>query len=1617
MLGIMAVSTIICRVFFANSGGMSFHILPPIAYARLKPKMGFLLPLILGATIISCAGGGGGGGGGASLRPVDPSSISSPTIIPQSNGAVLTWVNPTRISIPISNYNITATPHSVSESIISRIVPFMGNGTMQNYTFSGLTNGVYYDFTLLFEFSDGTKSAPILLFSRRAVGPNKDGDEFADIQDRDIDNDGLDNDRDDCADGEIGWISNTKTDSDGDGCRDAGEDTDDDNDNFPDIVDVDDDGDSIIDIGNASEFNMIRYNMAGTNLTRSAGGRGDSTGCGGRPGIPTECNGYELVANISLAGYDNWDPIGDCSNNNKCDDSFDSFLEGNDYTISDVRIDVTLDYGIGVFAAVTPDASFRNIRINNLTVTASGGGDDFGSLVGYGRNAEFRNIIVKNISVTAPNIRGVGGLVGDGVGVIVESSSVDAENIIGQVWVGGLVGWGDPGTDGVRIFSSSVTADTIRGSEVGGLLGRGKNAHIYSSSTDAREIVVDATNNPRWGGGLVGNGENARIINSSVNAGIISGSENSENVGGLVGYGKNARIINSSVKAGIIRGSVGVGGLLGYGANARISSSSTDAREIVVDATNNPRWGGGLVGWGDDLYISSSSVNVGIIRGGTSIGGLVGDGGGATISSSLVFADTISAAKRDGYSNLGGLMGRGRGAAIFSSSVFAGTITGTGNYVGGLVGNSWQHNISSSLVVVRNINGMNHVGGLVGEGQNAFIYSSLVMGGSIRGGSFVGGIVGANTNTGLYPKAVGETYWLASINFTDAQPLPTNTFGNAMTETQLQTQTNFNGIYSGWGIAWCDPATGDYITDSSNTLAIDANRVWDLGRGDQFPVLRCLDLSQDQQREEIRVQYKDFDRDGIDNNLDACSVGEKGWTSNPSTDNDGDGCRDVSEDDDDDNDKVPDTADSCSSGDTGWISNASNDIDGDGCRDVSEDDDDDNDRVPDTADSCSLGETGWTSNVSDDNDGDGCRDVSEDDDDDNDRVPDTADSCSSGDTGWISNASNDIDGDGCRDVSEDDDDDNDKVADTADSCSSGETGWVSNASNDIDGDGCRDVTEDDDDDNDRVPDTADSCSSGETGWISSAGNDNDGDGCRDATEDDDDDNDRLPDTADNCYLIANINQTDSDGDNYGDVCDVDYDGDGLIDISTAEEFNNIRYNLAGTSLATGIGELVNSMSCGNGTRVGIDITECNGYELFADISLANWTNWEPIGNCIVGGGCSNSFTGNFDGNNHSISDIRIDLSAPEKGVGVFGAVSPNTYLRNLNLANISITSNSGGNSFGVLVGYGPNAEVHYIAVQDANINAPSASSMGGLIGDGRGAIISSSSVVSGTISGGATYVGGLLGHGRGSTVSSSSVVAHSISGSNSVGGLLGYGQDATVSSSSVVAHSISGSSEVGGLLGWGQNSTASSSSVVAHSISGSSFYAGGLIGRGDSSTVSSSSVVAHSISGFGAVGGLIGWGMSSTVSSSLVLGGSLSGTSHVGGIVGASGGASRNPRDVSNSYWLDSIVFTAAQPNATTNTFGESKSESEIQSPTTFTGIYADWEDIWCDPATGEFTTSPTHRLATAGGGDTYRVWDLGSATEHPVIRCFGNRLTPAQQRAATTKVLNDESPLPLSAP
>jgi hypothetical protein len=129
--------------------------------------------------------------------------------------------------------------------------------------------------------------------------------------------------------------------------------------------------------------------------------------------------------------------------------------------------------------------------------------------------------------------------------------------------------------------------------------------------------------------------------------------------------------------------------------------------------------------------ISNCSVQGTISGSGNYVGGLIGSGRAPT------FRDITVNAVVSGDSNIGGIVGGISNGGIQNCSS-KGTVTGTGNFVGGIVGNSLA--AISTARSSANVSGQNDIGGLVGYngGQQSNCYAR----GTATGNDGVGGLCG-----------------------------------------------------------------------------------------------------------------------------------------------------------------------------------------------------------------------------------------------------------------------------------------------------------------------------------------------------------------------------------------------------------------------------------------------------------------------------------------------------------------------------------------------------------------------------------------------------------------------------------------------------------------------------------------------------------------------------------------------------------------------------------------------------------------------------------------------------------------------------------------------------------
>ena len=325
--------------------------------------------------------------------------------------------------------------------------------------------------------------------------------------------------------------------------------------------------------------------------------------------------------------------------------------------------------------------------------------------------------------------------------------------------------------------------------------------------------------------------------------------------------------------------------------------------------------------------------------------------------------------------------------------------------------------------------------------------------------------------------------------------------------------------------------------------------------------------------------------------------------------------------------------------------------------------------------------------------------------------------------------------------------------------------------------------------------------------------------------------------------------------------DIDGDDDGLIEIRTLADLDNMRYSLDGSRYKTSTTD--------TGVTNGCPGSGCIGYELMNDLNFdadgdgSSWTRatdgtytlddgdnnntyfaiptggasggWSPIGDCGTNTACtgvdSTPFTAVFEGNGNTISNLATvgDLQY----VGLFGAIGSGAIVRNVHLVdNLAKSTRSFAASVGGLAGF--QAGGHIIACSTSGAVEPGAgigSSAGGLVGRSFGGHIVGSRAT-GPVRGFTSRdrVGGLVGVQGGSSIITASYATSAVTGTldaDNAGGLVGRmdnldgGTPAIRASYATGAVSGGGGNDhAGGLVGY----------MLAGSITGSYSSAGAVDG-------------------------------------------------------------------------------------------------------------------------------------------------------------------------------------------
>ena len=360
-----------------------------------------------------------------------------------------------------------------------------------------------------------------------------------------------------------------------------------------------------------------------------------------------------------------------------------------------------------------------------------------------------------------------------------------------------------------------------------------------------------------------------------------------------------------------------------------------------------------------------------------------------------------------------------------------------------------------------------------------------------------------------------------------------------------------------------------------------------------------------------------------------------------------------------------------------------------------------------------------------------------------------------------------------------------------------------------------------------------------------------------------------------------------------DDADIDNDDDGLIEICYLEGLDAIRYVLDGSGYKVSASASTSTRGCASGG--------CRGYELVRDLDFQDdasyrqtankekWTTgvgWTPI----TGPYPYSRFSGRFEGNGYTLSNLMINSLKINSRVSLFGAISSPAVINRVGLLNVEISGYS------------------YV---------------------GSLASISDGGTITNSYSSGSVSEKGTIGE-RDTRIDPLS----------SVGGLVGWIQNGATIANSYSSASVSGYSRVGGLVGWSQYRATIANSYSSGSVSGYKLV-GGLVGVHGYGTISNSYSTGP-VSGLSYVGGLVGSNINSLLERRPVLKGvitnsysigSVKGDTDVGGLVGFNGGI------ITASYW------NTETSGMDTSAGGAGKTTAQLQSPTAATGIYSGWSN------------------------------------------------------------------------
>lgn len=210
------------------------------------------------------------------------------------------------------------------------------------------------------------------------------------------------------------------------------------------------------------------------------------------------------------------------------------------------------------------------------------------------------------------------------------------------------------------------------------------------------------------------------------------------------------------------------------------------------------------------------------------------------------------------------------------------------------------------------------------------------------------------------------------------------------------------------------------------------------------------------------------------------------------------------------------------------------------------------------------------------------------------------------------------------------------------------------------------------------------------------------------------------------------------------------------------------------------------------------------YVLGVDVDLGVYpynsgNGWPPIG--YINNSAHpqyQEFTGNFNGNNHTIYNLYIQRPDSCDYQGLFSAIGPGATISNLHLVNVNLDGIQ--TYIGSLVGRNNGGTVNNCSATAVQIVAHK-EYVGGLVGYLENSGVISNCYTQANISSSKDYVGGIVGYSDSGTIINNYSKGQIYSSKKNLGGLIGRSVNSNISNNYVVGRVSGGSGNMGCFMG------------------------------------------------------------------------------------------------------------------------------------------------------------------------------------------------------------------------